>query len=229
MHGYVTAGRLTVIAYGIPERQPPRKEERRGRRVGSPREAIDGCLRSDGIASIEQCEVRATDRGEFYFAVIERPGRAAADALPDLLSSTISDVAWPKSMRYPASSLRWVRPLNSVICLLDGAVLSLPLGDVPVGRMTQGHRFLSKGKISVDNAGDYLAKLEKPHAVLDPLKRPRTIADGLDRLAKAEGLTVKDDPQLLEEVTGLGELPVALARSVYPHFTMSPPRLPAHP
>ncbi len=225
IHGYVTPRRLTVIAYGIPERQPPRKEERRGPRVGSPQQAIDGFLRSAGIASIEQCEVRATDRGEFYFAVIERPGRAAADALPDLIYSTISDVAWPKSMRYPASSLRWVRPLNSVICLLDGAVLSLPLGDVPVGRMTQGHRFLSKGKISVDNAGDYLAKLEKAHVVLDPVKRRQTIADGLDRLAKAEGLTVKDDPQLLEEVTGLVEFPVVLAGSIDADFMMLPPEV----
>ncbi|HEX9534235.1 MAG TPA: glycine--tRNA ligase subunit beta [Stellaceae bacterium] len=225
IHGYVTPRRLTVIAYGIPERQPPRKEERRGPRVGSPQQAIDGFLRSAGIASIEQCEVRATDRGEFYFAVIERPGRAAADALPDLIYSTISDVAWPKSMRYPASRLRWVRPLNSVICLLDGAVLSLPLGDVPVGRMTQGHRFLSKGKISVDNAGDYLAKLEKAHVVLDPVKRRQTIADGLDRLAKAEGLTVKDDPQLLEEVTGLVEFPVVLAGSIDADFMMLPPEV----
>src|SRR5260370_8773598 len=121
MHGYVTAGRLTVIAYGIPERQPPRKEERRGPRVGSPQQAIDGFLRSAGIASIEQCEVRATDRGEFYFAVIERPARAAADAFPDLISSTISDVAWPKSTRYPASSLRPLRPPNSVNLLFAGA------------------------------------------------------------------------------------------------------------
>jgi glycyl-tRNA synthetase beta chain len=223
--GYVTPRRLTVIAYGIPEREPPRKEERRGPRVGSPQQALDGFLRTAGIASIEQCEVRATDRGEFYFAVIERPGRPAADALPDLIYSTIWDVAWPKSMRYPASRLRWVRPLNSVICLFDGAVLNLPLGDVPVGRMTQGHRFLSKGKISVDDAGDYLAKLKKAHVVLGPGKRRQIIADGLDRLAKAEGLTVKDDPQLLEEVTGLVEFPVVLAGAIGAEFMTLPPEV----
>jgi glycyl-tRNA synthetase beta chain len=223
--GYVTPRRLTVIAHGIPERQPPGKEERRGPRVGSPQQAIDGFLRSAGIASIEQCEVRATDRGEFYFAVIERPGHAAADALPDLIYSTIWDVAWPKSMRYPASSVHWVRPLNSVICLFDGTVLSLPLGDVPVGRTTQGHRFLSKGKVSVDNAGDYLAKLDRAHVVLDPVKRRQIIADGLDRLAKTEGLTVKDDPQLLEEVTGLVEFPVVLAGSIDADFMALPPEV----
>jgi glycyl-tRNA synthetase beta chain len=223
--GYVTPRRLTVIAYGVPERQPPRKEERRGPRVGSPQQAIDGFLRGAGMVSIERCEVRATDRGEFYFAVIERPGRAAADALPDLIYSALGDVAWPKSMRYPGSSLRWVRPLNSVICLFDGAVLRLPLSDVPVGRMTQGHRFLSKGEISVDNAADYLAKLKKAHVVLDPLKRRQIIADGLDRLGKAAGLTVKNDPALLDEVTGLVEYPVVLTGAIDADFMALPPEV----
>jgi len=223
--GYVTPRRLTVIAHGIPERQPPRQEERRGPRVGSPQHAIDGFLRGAGIASIDQCEVRATDRGEFYFIVIERPGRAAADVLPDLIYSTIGDVAWPKSMRYPASSLHWVRPLNSVICLFDGAVLNVPLGYVPVGRMTQGHRFLSKGEISVDNTADYLAKLEKAYVVLDPAKRRQIIAGGLDQLAKAEGLTVEDDPALLDDVTGLVEYPVALIGAIDPDFMALPPEV----
>jgi glycyl-tRNA synthetase beta chain len=224
--GYVTPRRLTVIAYGIPERQPPGNEERRGPRVGSPQQAIDGFLRGAGIASIDQCEVRATDRGEFYFIAIERPGRTAADVLPDLIYSTIWDVAWPKSMRYPASSLHWVRPLNSVICLFDGAVLNLPLGDVPVGRMTRGHRFLSKGQISVDNATDYLAKLEKAYVVLDPAKRRQVIAEGLDQqLAKDEGLTVKDDPALLDEVTGLVEYPVALMGAIDADFMALPPEV----
>ena len=89
------------------------------------------------------------------------------------------DVAWPKSMRYPASELRWVRPLNSVICLFDGEVLKLPqLGAVPVGRVTRGHRFLSKGEISVANAADYLKKLAKAHVVLDWSERRKIIAEG---------------------------------------------------
>jgi glycyl-tRNA synthetase beta chain len=225
IEGYVTPRRLTVIAHGIAERLPPSREERRGPRVGSPQQAIEGFLRSVGITSIEQCEMRPTDRGDFYFAVIERPGRATTDVLRELIYSTILDVAWPKSMRYPASSVRWVRPLNSVICLFNGTVLSLPLGGVPVGRMTQGHRFLSKGKISVDNAGDYLAKLERAHVVLDAVKRRQIIADGLDGLANAEGLMVKDDPRLLEEVTGLAEYPVVLGGGIDPEFMTLPPEV----
>jgi glycyl-tRNA synthetase beta chain len=220
--GFVTPRRLTAIAYGIPQQQPAWKEERRGPRVGSPQQAIDGFLRSVGIASIEECEVRATDRGEFYFALIERAGRATLDVLPDLIYSTICDVAWPKSMRYPASSLRWVRPLSSVICLFDGTVVSLPLGDVPVGRVTQGHRFLSKEKITVANASDYLTKLARAHVVLNPEERRQIIADGLNRLARAEGLKVKEDSPLLEEVVGLVEFPIVLAGTIDADFMMLP-------
>ena len=152
--GYVTPRRLTVIADGIPERLPPQQEERRGPRVGAPGAAIDGFLRSAGIAAIEDCEVRDTGRGEFYFAVIKRPGRASAEVLPDLIHSTIMDVVWTKSMRWPGSAFRWVRPLTSVVCLYDGEVLPLMLDGVPVGRTTRGHRFLSPGEICVGTAAE---------------------------------------------------------------------------
>jgi glycyl-tRNA synthetase beta chain len=216
--GYVTPRRLSVIADGIPARQPDRSEERRGPRVGAPEAAISGFLRGAGLASIDQCEVRGSDRGEFYFAVIQQPGRATAEVLPDLVHAAMTALAWPKSMRYPASNLRWVRPLNSVVCLFDGAVLNLPLGDVPVGRMTRGHRFLSAGEISVESAADYRDKLTKAHVVLDWNGRRRIIARDLDKLASAEGLTIKDDQGLLDEVTGLVECPVVLMGSIDADF-----------
>lgn len=217
--GYVTPRRLTMIADGIPTRQPDRSEERRGPRVGAPEQAIAGFLRSAGLASIDQCEVR----GDFHFAVMKRPGRVAAEVLPELIHAAMTALPWPKSMRFPASGLRWVRPLNSVICLFDGAVLKLPLDEVPVGRVTRGHRFLSSGEISVDNAADYRAKLEQAHVILDPAKRRQIIAERLDRLAKAEGLTVKDDPALLDEVTGLVEYPVVLMGSIDADFVRQLP------
>jgi glycyl-tRNA synthetase beta chain len=106
IHGYVTPRRLTVTAEGIPERLPLWQEERDGPRLGAPQAAIDGFLRSVGVAAIEECEVRDTGRGEFYFAKIERPGHAASEVLPDLIYSTLMDVAWPKTMRFPAAALR---------------------------------------------------------------------------------------------------------------------------
>ena len=217
--GYVTPRRLTVIADGIPARQPDRSEERRGPRVGAPQPAIDGFLRSAGLKSVEQCEVRATDRGEFYFAVIQQPGCATAEVLPELIYAAMTALPWPKSMRYPASSLRWVRPLNSVICLFDGAVLKLPaLGEVPVGRVTRGHRFLAPGDIEVADASDYRAKLAKAHVVLDRDERRQIIAKGREKLVAAEGLKVKPDEALLDEVTGLVECPVVLMGSIDADF-----------
>src|SRR5579872_2044485 len=111
LNGCVTPRRLTVIADGIPGSQPDRSEERRGPRVGAPSQALDGFLRAAGLSSIDQCEVRDTGRGEFYFAVMHRPGRAAAEVLPELLQAALAEMPWPKSMRFPAASFHWVRPL----------------------------------------------------------------------------------------------------------------------
>lgn len=222
VRGYVTPRRLTVIADGIPERQPDRSEERRGPRIGAPPQALDGFLRAAGIASIEQCEIRDTGRGEFYFAVIKRPGRPAAEVLPELLHAAIAELPWPKSMRFPASALRWVRPLVSAICLFDHAVLRLPLDRIPVGQTTRGHRFLSEGEIAVDNAADYLEKLEAAYVMLDHERRRNVIAADLAGLAAAEGLSVKPDPGLLEEVAGLVEFPVVLMGAI-DHDSMALP------
>jgi glycyl-tRNA synthetase beta chain len=218
IEGQVTPRRLAVIAEGIPARQPDREEERRGPRVGAPEAALGGFLRAAGLQSIDQCERRATDRGEFYFAVLKQPGRATAQMLPELVLAAMTALPWPKSMRYPASGLRWVRPLNSIICLFDGTVLDLPLGEVPVGRATRGHRFLAPAEIVVENAADYRAKLAAAHVVLDRAQRRATIEQDLAKLAAAEGLTVKPDEGLLEEVTGLVEYPVVLMGSIDTDF-----------
>lgn len=225
IRGHVTPRRLTVIAKGIPERLPLQREERRGPRVGAPQAAIDGFLRSVGAAVIEDCEVRDTGRGEFYFAKIDRPGHATAEVLPDLIYSTLMDVAWPKTMRFPATALRWVRPINSVVCLFNREVLPLPLGEVPVGRTTRGHRFLSPGEIAVDNAADYLDRLEAAYVILDQDRRRDIIAADLDRVAQSEGLNVKPDPALLDEVMGLVEFPVVLMGAIDVDFMTLPPEV----
>ena len=225
LKGYVTPRRLAVIANGIPDRQPDRSEERRGPRVGAPPNAIEGFLRSAGLASVEQCELRDTGRGEFHFAVVHRPGRPAAEVLPELLRAAIGELPWPKSMRFPAASFQWVRPLNSAICLFDGKVLPLPLDDVPVGNVTRGHRFLSEGEIAVDGAEDYFDKLASAYVVLDHDRRRAIIAADLDRLAAGEGLTVKPDPGLLDEVAGLVEFPVVLIGAIDDASMALPPEV----
>ena len=219
--GYVTPRRLTVIADGIPARQPDREEERRGPRVGAPEQALAGFLRSAGLTSIDQCEVR----GEFYFAVIKRPGRSAAEVLPELIHAAMTALSWPKSMRYPASSLRWVRPLTSVVFLFDGEILPLSLDRVPVGRITRGHRFLSPGEICVAHAAEYPERLGKAHVVLDQERRKEIIAKGLETAAADEGFVLKSDPGLLDEVTALVEFPVVLAGAIDAEYMALPPEV----
>jgi glycyl-tRNA synthetase beta chain len=214
IEGHVTPRRLVIIADGIPTRQPDRNEERRGPRLNAPEAALNGFLRSAGLKSVDELE----QRGEFYFAVMQRPGRATAEVLPELIFAAMTALPWPKSMRYPASPLRWVRPLNSVVCLFDGEVIKLALGDVPVGRTTRGHRFLAPGEIVVENAADYRAKLAHAHVVLDRQERRATIDEELTALARANGLTVKLDEGLLEEVTGLVEYPVVLMGTIDADF-----------
>ncbi|MBV9551458.1 MAG: glycine--tRNA ligase subunit beta [Alphaproteobacteria bacterium] len=216
--GCVTPRRLVVIADGIPDRQPDRSEERRGPRVGAPQQALDGFLRAAGLKSVKECEVRSTERGEFYFAVLNQPGGATAAVLPALLLAAATALPWPKSMRYPASALRWVRPLNSVVCLFDGEAVPLALGDVPVGRVTRGHRFLAPAPIEVANAADYREKQRQAHVVLDWAERREVIDRDLRTLAAVEGLRVKDDTGLLDEVAGLAEWPVVLIGSIDADF-----------
>ena len=223
--GYVTPRRLAIVAQGIPATQPDRTEERRGPRVGAPPQAIEGFLRSAGLRAIEECEIRDTGRGEFYFAVVKRSGRPAAEILPDLIKEAIAELPWPKSMRWPGSPLRWVRPLTSIICLLDGDILPLALDSVPVGRTTRGHRFLAPGEICVGNAADYLEKLEAARVILDHDRRMRKIESDLSARAYIEGLTFKPDPPLLDEVTGLVEFPVVLAGKIYADFMSLPPEV----
>jgi glycyl-tRNA synthetase beta chain len=214
LRGYVTPRRLAVIAEGIPQTQPDRTEERRGPRVGAPPQAIDGFLRSTGLSSVEGCEIRDTGRGEFYFAVIKRSGRPAAEVLPELIKTAIAELPWPKSMRWPGSPLRWVRPLTSIICVFEGEVLPLALDGVLVGRTTSGHRFLSPGKICVSGAAEYVEKLQHAYVVLDQEQRCELIRADLDRRASELGVKVKPDLGLLDEVTGLAEFPVVLAGSI---------------
>ena len=225
LRGYVTPRRLAIIADGIPEMQPDRTEERRGPRVGAPQPAIDGFLRSVGVAAIGQCEIRDTGRGAFYFAALRHPGRPAAQVLPDIIIAAMAELPWPKSMRYPSSSLRWVRPLTSILCLFDGEVLLLALDDVPVGRTTRGHRFLSPGEIHVENAADYLERLGEACVVLDHDCRREMIRRALEQAVADQGLLLKLDPELLDEVAGLVEFPVVLRGAIDAEFMTLPPEV----
>jgi glycyl-tRNA synthetase beta chain len=222
---FVTPRRLTLVIDGVPAAQPDLSEERRGPRVGAPEQAVQGFLKAAGIASLAECEERDTGKGVFYFALIRRAGRPTAEVLPELLRAAILELPWPRSQRFPAAPFRWVRPLQRVLCLLDGRVLPLELGEVKTGNVTSGHRFLAPAPFTVRDFADYAEQLRRAYVVLDPAERRRKIVADLALTAKGEGLALKDDAALLDEVTGLVEFPVVLAGSIDPAFMDLPPEV----
>jgi glycyl-tRNA synthetase beta chain len=227
---YVTPRRLTLVVEELPASQPDVREERKGPRVGSPQAAIDGFLKSAGLKSVKECEERDTGKGVFYFATIERKGQPTGQVLPAIVTACVQEMPWPKSMRFADLTQRWVRPLHHVLAVFDGAALE---GAVPMGgnaklaftSRTRGHRFLSPIEISVANSSDYLIKLKAAKIIPDPKERRTLIwAQCRDRALK-EGLTVKSDEGLLDEVTGLVEWPVVLMGRIDQQFMTVPPEV----
>jgi len=220
---FATPRRLAYACDGLPVHQPDVTEERRGPRVGAPDAAVQGFLKASGLASLDQCEKRDTGRGEFWFAVVRKSGRPTAAVLAEALPAAIGDMPWPKSMRWGAGAMRWVRPLQRVVCLFDGAVVPVALANpVPVGATTAGHRFMAPEPFEVASFADYEKKLLAAHVILDGAARQAKILGEAEALAAASGVTLRDDPGLLAEVAGLVEWPVVLIGTIDSAFMEVP-------
>ncbi len=219
-----TPRRLALVVDGLPERTADVREEKKGPRVGSPEQAVVGFLKSAGLASLDQCEQRDTGKGIFYFAVTEKAGRATAEVLAEIIPTVMAALPWPKSMRWGTGTVRWVRPLHSIIALFGGKILDggFEIGGtqprVVFGNSTRGHRFLAPDAFTVDSFADYQAKLLAAKVVLDRDARKAKIKADAEALATREGLTLSPDEALLDEVAGLVEWPVALIGSIDESF-----------
>ncbi len=211
--------RLTLVAEGVPSTQADVSEERKGPAVGAPDQAIQGFLRGSGLTSIDQAEVRDMPKGKFYFAVIKKAGRPTSVVLKEIVEAAMAALPWPKSMRWATNPTRWVRPLHRIVCVFDGQVVPVNYAGVTAGDTTVGHRFLAPAEIKVATFAEYKAKLKQGgHVLIDAAERAAVITDGLNALAKAEKLVVRDDPGLLSEVIGLVEWPVPLLGTIDAKF-----------
>lgn len=219
---YATPRRLALVIEGLPERTPDVKEERKGPKVGAPQQAIDGFLRAAGLASIDEAQVQEDKKGAFYVAVTEKKGRATADLIAEIVPTVIRAFPWPKSMRWGSGTLRWVRPLHSILCLLGGKVVPFEVDGIKSGDTTRGHRFMAHAAFAVKDFADYEMKLTEAKVVLDPAKRAHFIHAGAKALAEAEGLTLVEDEALLHEVAGLVEYPVPLIGRIDDEFMSVP-------
>ena len=221
-----TPRRLVLVIDGLPEKSPDRSEERKGPKVGAPDGAIQGFLKSAGLSSIDQAEVRETDKGATYFAVRAVPGAPTIEVLAQAVMTAIDTLPWPKSMRWSSGTRRWVRPLAGILAILDGKPLSLGSNDLPVAcHETVGHRFLGPERFSVTGFADYERKLSEHHVALDREKRKWRIQGEARQLAESRGLVVVPDEPLLEEVVGLVEWPVVLMGRIDDDFMDLPPEV----
>ncbi|NNE57002.1 MAG: glycine--tRNA ligase subunit beta [Hellea sp.] len=207
----------------IPLKSPDVSEERKGPRVGAPEQALGGFMKAAGLTDISQAEIRDDKKGQFYVAKIEKAGRASADIIAELIPDIMNSFPWPKSMKTGAESFRWVRPLQSLICLLDGKVVPVEAGGVTAGNQTEGHRQHGRGPFTVKSYADYKEKLEgNGHVLLDMVTRKAVIAEDARALCRKAGLELVEDEGLLNEVSGLAEWPVVILGDMDPSFLELP-------
>lgn len=225
---FATPRRLALTVSGLPPRSPDTREEKKGPKVGAPQPAIDGFLRAAGLSSIDQATIQSDPKkGDFYIALIERPGADAVELLSAILPKILTDFPWAKSMRWGSGSFNWVRPLRAITATFgtendEPIVVPFAAAGIESGQTTFGHRFLSPDAIRVKRFDDYVTALERAKVVLDIDRRKDIIRADADHLAFAQGLTVIADEGLLEEVAGLVEWPNVMMGSFDPDFLTLP-------
>ncbi|GLK62638.1 glycine--tRNA ligase subunit beta [Paracoccus kondratievae] len=225
---FSTPRRLTLAIEGLSAHSPTTREERKGPRTDAPEAALEGFLRSTGLTR-DQLEARDDKKGQVWFATITRPGRPAADIVAEVLEAAIRNFPWPKSMRWGAGNLRWVRPLHSILCLLTdesgASVVPLEIEGIRASSTTRGHRFMAPEEFTVSGFDDYAAKLRRARVMLDSAEREAAIRQEAANLAFARGWEIVPDEGLLTEVAGLVEWPVPLMGAIEDRFLSLPPEV----
>ncbi|MEL7112143.1 MAG: glycine--tRNA ligase subunit beta, partial [Pseudomonadota bacterium] len=219
--------RLVVACHGVPARSDDVNEERKGPKVGAPEQAVQGFLRGAGLDSIDQAEIRSDPKkGEFYVAKRTIPGRPTADIVAELVPDIVRNFHWPKSMRTGRGELRWVRPLQRVLCVFDGAIVPFDIDGIASGNETEGHRVHGRGPYQVTGLADYSETLSGPgHVLLTREARREKIDSEAKAICAAAGLELVEDKGLLEEVVGLAEWPVVILGEMDPAFLELPPEV----
>ncbi|MEP4769832.1 MAG: glycine--tRNA ligase subunit beta [Roseibium sp.] len=216
---FSTPRRLALHVAGVPVGSAATREERKGPRVGAPEKAVEGFLRGAGLSSIDDATIQNDPKkGDFYVAVIEKPGRSAIDIIAEFMPGILRSFPWPKSMKWGTTSTRWVRPLHSIIATFgpeteEPDVVPFKFDGIRSGKTTRGHRFLADEAFEVRRFDDYAPKLEKHKVVLEADRRKEIILNDAKDRALALGLEFVEDSGLLDEVSGLVEWPVVLTGS----------------
>jgi glycyl-tRNA synthetase beta chain len=212
---YAGPRRLTLVVEGLPAAQADRTEELKGPKVGAPPQALEGFLKKTGLTQDQLVE-----KDGVYFASLSRTGRPTPEIVAEMVDAIVRAFPWPKSMRWGSGSLRWVRPLKSIVALFGGKVVEFEIDGIGSGNTTWGHRFMGAdhAPFAVSDFADYKEKLAAHYVVLDVEERKARILEGARKACEAEGLALVDDIGLLEEVAGLAEWPTPILGKMDPAF-----------
>ena len=226
---FATPRRLTLTIEGLLDKSPDVREERKGPRADAPEKAIEGFLRGAGVAREDLIE-REEKKGTILYAIIEKKGRPAAEIVAEVLEKTIRTFPWPKSMRWGTGSLRWVRPLHRILCILtddagEASVVPLDVDGIQASNVTEGHRFMAPGAFTVSSFEDYTTKLKRAFVLINPEERADMIWHDATNAAFANGLEVVEDRGLLAENAGLVEWPVTLMGAIADEYLSLPPEV----
>ena len=220
---FATPRRLVLVIEGVPAQSPAVSEEKKGPRVGAPEAAIAGFLKGAGFASLDEATIiKDEKKGDYYVAKIDKPGRAAADIIAEVVPAAMARFPWAKPMRWGAGSFQWVRPLQSIVCLLGGKVVPFEIAGIASGNLTRGHRFHGNEPFAVKDFADYVKKLESHKVMLDAGARAASIAAQAQALAKSAKLQLVEDEALNTENAGLTEWPVVLMGTFDKEFLSVP-------
>ncbi len=221
MKAFAGPRRLALVIEGLPVAQADRDEEVKGPRVGSPDQAIDGFLRKIGLT-----REQLTERDGVWYGRIQTAGRPTTEIIAELVEATVRNFPWPKSMTWGSGKLRWVRPLQRILCVFDREVVPISFEGLEAGDLSQGHRFMGSGQaFRARDFDEYREALLGHYVVLDAEERKERILEGARTLCFARNLELVEDEGLLDEVAGLAEWPVPILGDMDPVFLDLPPEV----
>ncbi|OUS10722.1 glycine--tRNA ligase subunit beta [Gammaproteobacteria bacterium 53_120_T64] len=224
IRGYATPRRLAVLVSGLDPQQADIATERLGPAVaaafdsdGAPTKPALGFAKGCGL-SVEELEQTDTDKGpRLVFRRVEE-GLATPALLPDIVSQALKDLPIARRMRWGASRIEFVRPVQWVVMLFGKEVVPGSIMGLESGRTTRGHRFHSNTEISIAKPSDYANTLRHAFVIADFVERRSLIEDGIKALAQGAKGSAVIDSDLLDEVTALNEWPVPLLGHFDAHF-----------
>ncbi len=221
---FATPRRLTLAIHNVPAMSPAISDERKGPRVGAPEKAVDGFLKAAGLKSVDEAGiVKDEKKGDYYVARIEKPGRAAAEIVAETVPDVMGRFPWPKSMRWGSSSFQWVRPIHSILCLLNGKIVAFEVAGLKSGDATRGHRFHGHGSIHAKSFEDYGKKLMSAKVLLPATERQAAIVEQSREIATKAKLEWIEDEALVAENAGLTEWPTVYMGAFDAAFLDVPP------